>query len=501
MSWDISPFAIDLDKVKIGWPWHGLLQQQSDVLCTLTSPTGEVVNFPNGDTTHPVSAAVALTTAASWRYGQCQRYQIPGLPAATTTPSEQAQGMTWQNWFCKSGIAWTPGGGDILIDEDNKVWRTTLVYSGFRPTQMVIWHGQSGAWAEKMRVTIPDPGFLASISNWFNSTMTCSSSGRLRVYSVFEYASPRPTWCFTMTITGRVEDASVSISVNRLIDIGISNLAGIDVTDSLYSGTVSGYTKLWLMEATKNDPGAPWSPFVKSEPEQTTNWSRSQTYSNSVDPTPPLSGNDGFPAAPAGSDLIIYTWSATPDGGTVADESQFGWDYQRVDVNAPWTLIGYFVGTDDQVVAVRSYLSRTTNETGQKQEGSTTNTHEQTRVIDWSSHAVIGGRSTAGWHKTQTIVRDVQTNTTISDTTTGSDGAIQNLLAHGYRAICVTQKITAAVIRQQYIAGQFSDAACFQKFTTSNWPFSLADCPKFSIHPVTAEIATRVADGRPISWV
>lgn len=503
MSWDIQKWAVDLDRAKIGWPWHGLLQQVSDTMCTLTSPTGEVVNFPNGDTSHPISSAVALTSTASWRYGRCQQFKIPGHPAATTTPAEKAQGITWQNWFCRSGIANIPGGGDVLIDESNKVWRTTTIFSGYRPAQLVIWHGVNGAWAEKMRVTIPDPAFQRSIINFFNLAMTSSSTGRLRIYSIYEYGGPAASHCLKLTVTGSVADGSIAINVEKLMDYGIPDQSGVLETDTLYSGSSSDATTLWLMRATRSTPGSDWSSFALDPSGQTTTWNRSRTYSNSPNPTPAIVGNDGYPTAPAGDELTLYGWSAHPSSptSTFSEQYQSSWVYERTDVFAPWSLLGYFVGTDDQVVPVRSYLTRTTVQSGDKHEGAFTNTHQYTKVISTRSHATIGGRSTAGQGKTQTIVQNVQTNTTVSDTTTGNDGQVVNLLCFNNRAVVIGEKLTASVLRHLYIAGQFSDAAIYPSASGTTWPPQITSMPKFSIHPVTGEIATRVNDGRPISWV
>lgn len=503
MSIALTKYARDLDRIRIGWPWHGLLQQVSDGLCTLTSPTGEVVNFPLGDTSHAISAAVAKTSTDSWRYGICQRYVIPGLPVPTTTPAEQAAGMTWQNTFIKSGIAYTPGGGDVLIDEDNKVWRTTLIFSGYRPSQLVIWHGVAGAWAEKMRVAIADPGFVAAVSNLYSLSMTSSSTGRLRVYSIYEYATNRPTRCWTMNITGRVNDGSLAVSLTRLMDSDISGATGTTITDTLYSGTATVAMTLWQMESTRPTSGSAWGPFVVSSPAVKTTFNFGGPFSNSSNATPGATAA-AFPPAATGSDLIQYTWTSTPSNpgsGFAAEEAQQSWTFNRVDVFAPWSKIGYFIGTDDQLVAVYSYSTRTTTESGTREMGYLANTYDQTRVIDTSAHATIGGRTTIGWHKVQTIVRNVQTGVTTSDTTTGGDGAVHNLLQHGFRAVCVAQKVTATLSWQQYVAGQFFDAPCFQKFGPLNWPLPLNDCPKFSIHPTTGAIAVRATDGRPISWV
>lgn len=478
------------DPIKIGWPWHGLLEQVSPTLCTLTSPSGQVINFPAGDTSHAISYPVNLTTSTSWRSGICQRFQIPGLPVPATTPAELADGMTWLNYFVQSGIAKFPGAYAVLVDEDNLAWHWNWEYVGMRPAVIKILHCVNGAFVTKLQINIPDPGFVRVPINVKTIAFTSSSNGRTLAFNVFGLNNPLPIWSFTLDITGRVLDGSLAATITKLVDDGISGLSGTqgDGTTFTFTGTWSASASFKQQEATMGSQG--WGPYIDNGVTDinTAGGGYGPTNASSITgaqlpgvPQPPL---------PATTATKTYRWLMT-----AYDDDRSGYSESLF---TSFDCMGYFIGHDDQLIRIDQNYEKKSWGTDVKAMGSPNVTlHAE---VEYSDYATVGATVSP-----KVTVKDVfhGVNQASQTQAAGPRGWVVNLLEGSRKGVAVVEATGVPdQYRYRYVVCQAGSASLYPSvfsITAQNlyWP----DPPNFSVHPVTGQIATRANDGYSISWV
>lgn len=476
------------DVIKIGWPWHGALQQVSPTMYTLTSPTGEVVNLPAGDLSHALSYPVSLTGATSWRTGKCQRYQIPGIPPAVTTPAERADGMTWLNYFIKSGIADFGLGYNRIIDASGKPWLIKLRYTSFVPSAIEIWHNVNGTIVKRNEISITPPSqpFVRTLSTLYRNGLTVSSNGCLMAFNYFDIDNPEPIWSFSITITGSVLDNTLAAEITKLLDSDMPGMERVEDTGSIFTGNYTASRDHALIKSTWLGTG--WSAWELTGQTETT------SIAGSWGPIG-VSYIDGrgleYPAWPSAkpddTDTETYRWAASGSSLYAANETYYS---HRNSIKC----IGFFIGHDDSIVRVDSVSGRSTAGTASISEGSADETMHGTTT--YSDYLIIGGRESIR-------ISDYDEYSGVNQATitkyAGPRGVVVNLLADGYRAVALANTVNDSLKRYSYICAQVADASLFPStFSTSS---SFPTPPNFSIHPVTGAILTRPDDGYPVSWV
>jgi len=500
----IKSWNVGLDRItKIGWPWHGKLQQVSDTRCTLTSPTGEVINFDNGDLSHAIAYPVSLTGASSWRSGICQRYQIPGIAAATTTPDEQAEGMTWLNYFIESGIARFGGSYDTLIDDDNKPWRIKVLFTGFVPTKIEVWHVVAGVMVKRLDVDIPAPGFVSSPPTLYAMGRTVSSTGRYMVYNMFGAGTDTPFWAFSITITGSVIDETLAATVSRLIDSDITGLSGSESVPLSSTATWSRFVRHRLYRTPIGYTA--WSVVEGSGQDGTDSgsWGPSSTGFLTTYGTQADSVAYPTPTVPADDDDYHYGWNVNTGSFVSGPEKYYvGYTENQVEYFRSWKCIGYFVGHDDTLVRAESWYERKTATT------TTRATEEYADIIghqeiEYFDYLKIAGRETARVRVVE--VKDGVNSTWTVTTPAAPRGLVVNCIARGHRAVALANATGTSIgAYDQYafahVCGQVADAALYPATFLYNGS-EVPQSPNFSVSPVTGELFTRVGDGRPVCFV
>lgn len=485
----VNSWTEGLDVVdKIGWPFHGLLEQISATQYRLSAP-GAVLTFNAGDLSHAIAYPISLTGAASWRTGLCQRYQIPGLPMPTTTQDEADLGMTWLNYFIQSGIAHFGTGYRALVDEAGKPWRAVLKHVGNRPSSLEIWGNVAGVFGKKMDIAIPDPGFVYSIATLAKLGITCSSSGRVIVCNYFDYEGDTAKRTALITITGSVYNGTLAAACTKLVDSDISGLSGVEGSStSTNTGTFSAHMDFKLQYADMGSQG--WGPWIDEGSVTTQSWVGTfgpSTVDNIISAALP---GTSPPTAPPTTATRTWRWISIP---ATYDDTRSG---DSVATFSTFSCLGYFVGHDDTVQRVDRRYKRYSYGTQYKPYG--TQDAQLHATITYSDYADIGSRSSAA-------ISDYDefsgVNTTTQTRVAGARGVVVNLLAHGHRAVAVAASVVGApnIYTYSYACGQVGDAPLF--------PMALStaaihpDPPNFSVHPVNGQIAARPADGYPISWV
>lgn len=474
------------DVVKIGWPWHGALQQVSPTMYTLTTPTGEVINLPAGDLSHAISYPVSLTGAASWRTGKCQRYQIPGLPPAVTTPAERAEGMTWLNYFVQSGIADILPGYSKLVDESGKAWHCKIIWSAVStPVTIEIWHVVNGAMVKRSQISVTPPAapFVNTFVIVARRGVTVSSTGRLMAVNVFDIDDPVPKRVFSVTITGSVLDNTLAAEITKLVDADISGMTGTtgNALTHWFSGTWTNQGK-WILYKAPVDPegNAVWGAGVLVPGENFT------SDSGSYGPVPSSYNTNAFPGhvAPAGwvDGDYAYGWFTS---GILT----FTLNETSINNYGSFKCIGFFIGHDDTLVRVDSVYSREMNGVSESTHAGVTSS---SLITTHSDFVRVGSRESARVSTSGSLINGVETPA-------GQRGQVVNLLSEGHRAVAIATPVASGFSAYAYICGQVQDAAVYPTVFSSANAFPAP--PNFSIHPVTGAILTRPNDGYPVSWV
>lgn len=111
---------------KAGHPQHGLWRASDD---KIVGAGGVLLNRPGS---FPAGNGVQKENA-----GDCYRVQVPGQPAASTTPAETAAGLTWLNYGLLSGHNRRLYGVDIgancwlYVAPDKSIWHAKLeIFTG-----------------------------------------------------------------------------------------------------------------------------------------------------------------------------------------------------------------------------------------------------------------------------------------------------------------------------------------------------------------------------------
>ena len=473
------------DVIKIGWPWHGALQQVSPTMYTLTSPTGEVVNLPAGDLSHALSYPVSLTGATSWRTGKCQRYQIPGIPPAVTTPAERADGMTWLNYFIKSGIADFGLGYNRIIDASGKPWLIKLRYTSFVPSAIEIWHNVNGTIVKRNEISITPPSqpFVRTLSTLYRNGLTVSSNGCLMAFNYFDIDNPEPIWSFSITITGSVLDNTLAAEITKLLDSDMPGMTGTtgNALTHWFSGTWTNQVK-WILYKAPVDPegNAVWGAGVLVPGENFT------SDSGSYGPVPSSYNTNAFPGhvAPAGwvDGDYAYGWFTS---GILT----FTLNETSINNYGSFKCIGFFIGHDDTLVRVDSVYSREMNGVSESTHAGVTSS---SLITTHSDFVRVGSRESARVSTSGSLINGVETPA-------GQRGQVVNLLSEGHRAVAIATPVASGFSAYAYICGQVQDAAVYPTVFSSANAFPAP--PNFSIHPVTGAILTRPNDGYPVSWV
>lgn len=483
-----------LDEVeKIGWPWHGRLEDIGGGASRLTTDAGVVVDFPAGDLSHPISGAVA---AGGWRAGWCQRYKIPGLPIPVTTPGEQSLGMTWLNYFIHSGIA-NPGGyqayDGVYIDSDAVPWRIAFAQpQGAKVPTGIQFLDAAGQ--EVLLVSIAGQAFSADLPPSIYIGATQSEDGAVHVRNVFGSALQRPVISYRIDIAGSVAGGSVTATMSKLID----NSFGLTTVNSPpfeWSATwqrhhvhqLYQYGDSWGYVPGFDTPGTDTGGSVSGvgAPSFSGHPFQGVFYYTHLNPPPPL-------PLPGPN----YAWDAGPLGSnTFAGGGYIGYSEHREDIYEFSECLGFFVGIDGSVVDAWAHSRRVIeSDTVQSFDpGMSRQTVERHLWDDWIA---VGGIESP---KIQTLT---ETHTVVDNLASVEYGPERPRFVNGIRYnrnFIVQCSPSSPGIQLASIAiGQFQLASLYPATIDSSivWP----PLPNLSVHPVSGAIATR-SDGLPISWV
>lgn len=483
------------DVVKIGWPWHGLLEDVGGGNARLTTPAGVVIDFPAGDMSHPIAAAVAL---GEWKNGSSRRYQIPRLPAAATDPEEVAAGMTWLNYFIDSGVAKLGGGySGVYIDSDGVPWRMFLgsPLDSDIPSVVYLRHRDG---TDAAVVTISRPTFVNDSVSHIAAPFTQSSTGNLVVGNVFRTTMlNRPVISWRLDITGSVAAGNVQAVMTKIVD----NNNG--VTESTTSG---GWTAEWqrhhvwtLYQCADScgyvpgydTPGTDTS-GVASGPLGTGMLSDPHIgiFARASDPGPE-------PPIPIAGDN--YFWNAGALGtNTFAGGGYVGYTSVRIEETAFRECLGYFVGVDDGIKSAWAH-SRRVDRTDSVQTFDLAMDVSGVRRITVENWIVVGEYESARY---ETVVEVNTFANGVDDKVYGPPlPRFINMLRRGGRYVIQCAPVGESSQRYRVAVSESDAKQLFgYTFSISPWPpINPTVCA--SVNPATGAIAARPTDGLPVCWV
>jgi len=483
------------DVVKIGWPWHGLLEDIGGGNARLTTPAGVVIDFPAGDMSHPISGAVAI---GEWKNGRSTRYKIPGLPPASTPPDDAAGGMTWLNYFIESGIAKLGGVyAGVYIDSDGVPWRMLLgspLDSGI--PSVVYMRRRDGTNAAV--VTIARPTFANDSPLHIAAPATQSSTGNLVVGNVFRTTMlNRPVMSWRLDITGSVGSGTVQAVMTKIVD----NNNGI--TESTTTG---GWTAEWqrhhVWQLYQCGDSCSYVPGYDTPGEDTSGVSsgplgtgiKSHPYigifahadNPGAKPPIPVDGNN-------------YSWNAGAFGAnTFAGGGYVGYTSVSVAETAFRECLGYFVGVDDGIKSAWAHSHRV-DRTDAVQTFDLAMDISGVRRITVENWIVVGGYESERY---ETVVEVNTFANGVDDKVYGPPlPRFINMLRRGGRYVIQCAPFGESSQRYRVAVSESDAKQLFgYTFSISTWPpINPTVCA--SVNPATGAIAARSTDGRAVCWV
>lgn len=226
---------IEIAKGKGGFPWHGLYRAATG---KITTPTGLQIDAP--------WSSYFINT------GHCYMVQIPGLPVPTTTPEDQAKGMSWVNYALLSGAARTLYGvelgsdASIYIDSHNNPWLMRVSLGGSRASAAIgaavslRRFGKIGPVEAPINYSMVTAAFSTSASypysGWsWAEHFDISRDGRQHLIGIARDGSAVPgNWlgyaCIAkLSVEGSPDDGDVAIIIEIIADETAENWGGIPV--------------------------------------------------------------------------------------------------------------------------------------------------------------------------------------------------------------------------------------------------------------------------------